>query len=334
MTPVTVDHALRHPDAFYASGAWSEAQTLHVAAAYSNPKRWATRRRTFNDFRRHLAGAANVTLHVGELAHGDRPFEVTDASHPFDHQWRTRDELWHKENLLNLVVSRFPADWQYGAYLDGDFHMTRPDWALETIHLLQHFDWVQLFSSYSDLGPDHRPLNVVPGFAYNWVEKRGRVPTGYQDGSPGGGWAFRRSAFETCGGLLDICILGAGDSYMACGLAGTGSSHPETRNGRPEYRQAVAAWQERAGRLRGNISYLANHALHYWHGSKAARGYGTRWKILRDFSFNPHTDLFRDWQGLYQLTPDKPGLRDALRRYFASRNEDDPSLGGGERPLV
>jgi hypothetical protein len=121
---------------------------------------------------------------------------------------------------------------------------------------------------------------------------------------------------------------------MACGLAQVGDSRPETKNCRPEYRQAIAAWQSRAGRLRGNFSYLANHALHYWHGSKAQRGYSTRWRILQEFAFNPHTDLCRDWQGLYQLTPDKPGLRDALRRYFASRNEDDSSLGGGDRPLV
>jgi len=72
---------------------------------------------------------------------------MTDAANPLDLQLRTSDEMWHKENLLNLVVQRFPADWKYGAYLDGDFHMTRPDWALEAIHQLQHYDFAQLFSS-------------------------------------------------------------------------------------------------------------------------------------------------------------------------------------------
>ena len=330
-----IDHGRHHPDVYYGSAEWSEAQVLHVAAAYSNPKRWQTRRRLFNDFRRHIFAAANVRLHVGELAYGDRPFEVTDAAHPLDHQWRTRDELWHKENILNQVVSRFPADWQYGAYLDGDFIMTRPDWALEAIHLLQHFDWVQLFSSYADLSADQRPLGVSAGFAYNWVERRPGTPTGYRAvGSPGGGWAFRRSAFEAVGGLLDVCILGAGDHYMACGLAGVVDQRAETRNCRPEYRQAIAAWQQRAASLNGNFSYLPHHALHGFHGTKVSRAYGTRWKILEEWSFNPYTDLFRDWQGLYQLTPAKPGLRDALRRYFASRNEDDPTLADHERPLV
>jgi hypothetical protein len=333
MTPVTIDHALRHPDTFYASGPWSEAQTLHVAAAYSNPKRWSTRRRTFNDFRRHMAGAANVQLHVGELAYGDRPFEVTDADHPLDHQWRTSQELWHKENILNLVISRFPADWQYGAYLDGDFCMTRPDWALETIHLLQHFDFVQLFSTYQDLGPNNEPLGVRPGFAYNFA-RTGVAPRSYRAGAPGGGWAFRRIAFNAVGGLLDVCILGSGDSWMAYGLSGQPNNHPETHDPGEGYADAILRWQQRAAVIRKNFSYLNNHAIHYWHGSKARRGYSTRWQILRQFKFDPRTDLFRDWQGIYQLTPDKPGLRDAIRQYFASRNEDDSSLGGGERPTV
>jgi hypothetical protein len=328
-----VNHALAHPNVHYAAGPWSQAQTLHVAAAYSNPQRWNTRRATFNDFRGHIAQAPNVQLHVGELAYGDRPFEVTSPACATDAQFRTVTELWHKENLLNLVVSRFPADWRYGAYVDGDWCFTRRDWALEAVHLLQHYDWVQLFSSYSDLGPDQRPNSVVPGFAYNWRERRGTARS-YAGGSPGGAWAFRRSAFEACGGLLDFCILGAADWYMACGLAGVTNDHrAETIHCGPAYREAIATWQRRAGALKGNISYLPAHAIHHFHGSKGMRGYASRWQILRDFDFNPNTDIYRDWQGLWQLTPDKPGLRDALRKYFRERNEDDPTLHG-ERPLL
>ena len=51
-----------------------------------------------------------------------------------------------------------------------------------------------------------------------------------------------------------------------------------------------------------------------------------RWKILKDFQFNPRTDLKRDHQGLWQLEDDHTlrfvGLRDAIRNYFRMRNED------------
>ena len=122
-----------------------------------------------NDFREHIRASANVVLHVGELAYGDRPFEVT-GDDPNDVILRTSHELWHKENILNLVAQRFPPDWRYGAVIDGDFHMTRRDWALEAIHQLQHFDFVQLFSRYSDLSSEHRPFRVMPSFAFNYVK--------------------------------------------------------------------------------------------------------------------------------------------------------------------
>ncbi len=94
---------------------------------YSNCFRWRTRRELVNDCIRHLRGMANVDLHVVELAYGDRPFEVT-GGHVNDVQLRTESELWHKEQLINIGVSRFPVDWKYGAYVDGDFHSPAMTW--------------------------------------------------------------------------------------------------------------------------------------------------------------------------------------------------------------
>ncbi|MGH7839387.1 MAG: hypothetical protein ACREQC_16395, partial [Candidatus Binataceae bacterium] len=75
---------LNHPDVQRPWSEWSEGQTLHLAVAYSNPFRWRTRRILMNDFRRRATGWPNVKLYVGELAYGDRPFEVTgDRSAPF-----------------------------------------------------------------------------------------------------------------------------------------------------------------------------------------------------------------------------------------------------------
>ena len=116
----------KHPDVHTPWRPWSEEQIFHVAVAYSNPVRWASRRVLLNDFPGGYAASANVVLHVGESAYGDTPFEVT-GDDPNDVQLRTSHELWRKENILNLVAQRFPPDWRYGAVIDGDFHMTRRD---------------------------------------------------------------------------------------------------------------------------------------------------------------------------------------------------------------
>src|SRR5579863_6881732 len=171
MTP----HANVHKDVHEPWRQWSNDVTLHVACAYSNPLRWRTRRVLMNDFRRHMAASPNVVLHAGELAYGERPFEVTGED-PLDVQLRTAHELWHKENILNAVIHHFPADWKYGAIIDADFHMTRRDWALEAIQQLQHYDFVQLFTTYSDLSAEHRPYRIMPSFA--WQHLHGAQSSG------------------------------------------------------------------------------------------------------------------------------------------------------------
>lgn len=349
-TLVNHDHA--HPNETIPTQSWSQDQTLHVAAVYSNPCRWRSRRELFNNFRRHMESLPNVRLYVGELAYGDRPFEVTTKDNPDDLQLRTREVLWHKENLLNLVINRFDAGWEYGAISDGDFHFSRHDVALETIHQLQRYDWVQMYSTYSDLSPTHKPMRLQHSFAFKYAtgqlsEDMMRT-LGASDaygseygsrgvGTTGGCWAFRRESFDAVGGLLDTCILGSGDWHMAFGVAGAPDSHPNvaelTKCG-ARYAESIKVWQARASAaVRRNVGFVNCHALHYFHGSKKKRGYGERWKILRDNDFNPHADIYRDSHGVWQLNPNRIKLRDDVRRYFDSRSEDDPGFYGSDREL-
>jgi hypothetical protein len=334
---------LHHPDLHPKSSPWSESRQLHVAACYSNPFRWRTRRELANDFRRHMAHSPNVQLHMVELAYGDRPFEVTDdRGCSGDLQLRTRSELFHKENLLNRVIAAFPSDWEYGAIIDADFHFSRHDWALETVHQLQMYDWVQLFSSYTDLtgenlGAGHRPNGINNGFAFNYVQNGYRVHQdvangevssggygGRRAGATGGAWAFRRSAFDAVGGLMDRCILGHGDWWMAFALVGEVAPDMRIKGYSPGYRDYILAWQERAASLGKNVGYVDGHALHHFHGPKNRRGYSSRDAILVKHQYDPGTDVFPDWQGVLQLSPKKTGLRDDVRRYFLSRSEDTP----------
>jgi hypothetical protein len=88
------------------------------------------------------------------------------------------------------------------------------------------------------------------------------------------------------------------------------------------YMNMVLRWQENAAALEHNVGYVSGTILHRWHGSKAKRGYRSRWKYLLDNQFDPYIDLKVDSQGLYALTGSKAALRDGLREYFRSRNED------------
>lgn len=304
------------------------SQPLYVACAISNPQRYHSRYRHFQAFEKHMAESGAV-LYTVELALRDRHHEITAPENPRHIQLRSASELWHKENLLNIGVSRFPDDWHYGAVIDADFLMTRSDWATEAIHQLQHYRWVQLFSSYSDLTHDHQASRAMPSFATimdrlnasEWATPYYGT-TSLVHGAPGGAWAFRRDAFDDVGGLLDTCILGSADWHMAYSLAGKVNRHADFTVLSRGYVESLHEWADRAAGNRGSVGCVQNHAMHYWHGHKDKRAYATRVKILKKHCFDPRRDLKRDWQGVLSWQGNKAALEEDVRQYFRSRDED------------
>jgi hypothetical protein len=297
---------------------------LYVVTAISNPVRYHSRYALYRDFAKRVADAGGV-LFTAELAFGDRPFEVTSAEDCHAIQVRSFHELWHKENLLNLAIERLPPDWEYVAWVDADVVFGRPDWVQETIQQLQHYMVVQMFSHAVDLDPNCRPLQTHLGFVYSWLES---LPSGgrYERWHPGYAWAARREALDYVGGLIDWAILGAADHHMATALIGRAR---ETLSAKltTTYKEMVLEWEARARKyIMRDIGYVDGTLLHHWHGKKRDRRYVERWRILTENHFDPFLDLKRDTQGLYQLTDRNIGLRDDLRRYFRSRNEDSIDL--------
>ena len=301
---------------------------------------------------------SGVKLYTVELAYGDRPFEITEETYGTEIRLRTRQELWHKENLLNIAMQNLPSDWKYVAWIDADVTFMRPDWAQETVQQLQHYDFVQMFSQALDIGPspDYHVIQSACGFMYcyqNELQNKAIPPLlingklnpkrfssgkvgyyGKQDRSIywhcGFAWAARRDALTKCGGLLDTGALGAGDHHMALGMIG------QAENGIPDfvtagYKSSVLRWQDRCLKaIRKNVGYVSGTIHHAWHGSKANRKYWDRWKILVDNQFDPYSDLMKDPQGVYQLVDHgderSVKLRDQMRAYFASRDEDSNAL--------
>lgn len=296
---------------------------LYVITTMFNPLRYLSRYKLYVQFEKHCLDAGAIPYTV-ELALRDRNHQVTHYENPQHIQLRGPGEIWYKENLGNIAVSWLPEDAEYIAFVDADFHFTRADWAVETVHVLQHVDACQMFSGLTYETHDHRRHGVLNGFAYLHCNQH-KMPKHYgHQGAVGGAWAFRRSALKKLGGLLDICILGSGDWHMSFALAMRDDYHPELTHLKaiPGYIDAIKRWAENARVLNGNIGYVDCHAIHHWHGPMKARGYTTRPQILVRNEFDPLNDLIRDEQGVLQLRGNKPKLRDEIRTYFRQRNED------------
>lgn len=311
---------------------------LHVVTAVSNPERYRSRYSLYKNFERHCIDSG-AKLHTVELAFGERPFEVTVAGCANHVRLRTKSQVWHKENLLNVGISRLPSDWKYVAWVDCDVTFARPDWVAETVQQLQHFSVVQMFSHLVDLGPDYtpapafyadQPLSFAYCHAHNLTAGR-RATGGYGVNGdaagqghywhPGFAWAARREAIDDLGGLIDWAITGGADYLMALCLTGARRLPAWAEDG--SQGRALAEWKGRCDRyVRGNVGYVPGVLLHNWHGRKAQRFYKERWQVLLDNGFDPDLDLKKDSQGVWQLTDRCPRLRDDLRNYFRARNED------------
>lgn len=308
---------------------------LHVVAVVHNPLRFASRERLFRDFAARMH-AAHVRLHVVEAAFGDRLHVHHHPDHAQHIFLRQKDELWVKESMINVGFSHLPDDWEYAAWIDGDVAFGRPDWALETIHQLQHYPVVQMFQTALDLGPSGEAMEIFNGFGYTiaaglpkrFLDKGGYygAKIGGKFAHPGFAWAIRRDAFDGVGGLIDWSILGSADHLMALALVGHAAlGVPSGMH--PNFLRLAKAWEERAAEVvHGNVGYVPGTLHHQWHGRKIQRGYVSRWDILKKFKYDPERDIRRDHRGLMCFTHRGERLRAAIRGYFRSRNEDSVDL--------
>lgn len=312
-----------------------------VISVISNPVRYKRRYELYHPFAEmvHQAGVQMITV---ECAFGNRPFMVTHAHNPHHLQVRSFEELWHKENMINLGVKHAcaiaPGQVKEIAWIDADCRPARPprDWFEETWHQLQHYEFVQMWEFLQSLDVYYNPFGTPdPSFMGNYIKygtpyiKQDKTP--YSPGpkawgSPGLAWAANIEAFNHIGGLPDYTILGAGDWYLAHMLVSElGLDHLKTYS--PGYRNRFIKTQERCARwIKADVGMVQGLVHHDWHGKKANRGYSTREKILIENQYDPDTDIKQDGQGLYQLETWEPRqikMRDQIRAYFRARNEDE-----------
>jgi hypothetical protein len=296
---------------------------LYVIAVVSNPRRFKRRYQLFKEFVQRMKKYKGIELYVAEMALGDREFEMTEEKNPNHIQLRGKDELWVKENLINIAVSKLPADWKYVSWIDADIQFINEHWVQETIHMLQHHDVVQLFETCADMGPTGRILKVHYGFGYMHQFRENLPKTlKYEFHHTGYAWACTRKLWNKMGGLMDWAILGAADHHMA--LAWTGkvmkSVHGQVSD---SYKKHLQTFQDKCDFGKTSVGYVKGTIAHFYHGSKKNRKYQERWQILVDNKFDPDRDITYSADGLLwfsNLCNEK--LRDQISEYFYTRDED------------
>lgn len=169
-------------------------EPLYAVVPYFNPWRWKSRVKHTERAIKHFAdsGAVIYLVEVGfnrrDLVFADSGLDgaLANCGIHGEHKHKyiglhTKDELWLKENAINIGVQNLPYNWNQVCWLDSDVHFVRPNWVGEAIHKLQHGGttdraFLQMFSHARDLGPNYEMLDEnYPhanglGFAHAWKE--------------------------------------------------------------------------------------------------------------------------------------------------------------------
>lgn len=297
---------------------------IHVVTVVTNPVRFNSRYNLYRKFVKYMKESGVVHLWTVEIQNGERAFQVTKKNNSYNIQLRTEDELWVKENAINLAINRLTPkfkDWKYVAWIDADVEFTRKDWLYETLEELQNSHWVQLFQNAVDLGPNNEILNTHNGFVYSYLNGKEYNPS-YMSWHPGYAWAATRESLTGVGLLIDKAILGSADRHMCMSLIGKGEQS-YNKDVHPDYKDMVNSWQIRADQyIKRDISYVKTGLMHFWHGKKKDRQYNDRWKVLVKNQYSPYRHVYQDWQGVMQLDLDAIQLKEDIKKYFRSRLED------------
>ena len=314
----------------YVSGA-----VLDIILPLSNPRRFKRREQLFKQALKRIdayateRGLTNYRVWPVEGTFGDRDYSV---EHPNAIRVKLVDELWSKENLLNIAIARLPSDWKYVAWIDADILFMNDDWIGETIEMLQHHPVVQPWSDCIHQGPNAEILTTHKSFGWCNMGNVKRLVPGLESYGgtfwhPGFAWAARREVIEAAGGLLDWAVLGSADHHMALAMIGTVQESASDGLGKGYY-EKLNEYQERIFPVvKGDVGYVPGSILHYYHGRLGNRKYRERWGIMVDAKFDPNFHIEKDYQGVYRFT-DKATMRfkNDIRDYFIVREEDANTL--------
>lgn len=299
---------------------------LHVVCVISNPCLYATRYILAREFIKRMEFEPNILLYVCELLYEDQgqtTFYVTDAKNPRHLQIKTKTPLWHKENMINVLIrEKLPPSWKAVAWIDADVLFESAHWATDTLKVLNgQYDMVQIFSHCVDMDKKENTMQIFQSFGYKYANGREYSGGGLDFWHPGYAWACTRKAYDKMGGLYDLSILGSGDHNMAFSLLG--KSTISVNNGvNMDYKDSVMKYERNVKHLR--LGYVPGVIRHYFHGTKKNRKYSERWQILVKNRFSPCNHLIRDVNGILQPSTEcPPELLGDILNYFKERNEDD-----------
>lgn len=298
-----------------------------IIACYFNPQNSPYRLKAFNIF---YDSIKHLNHQIIECVIGDSQPQLPENKNI--KRIHTENLLWHKESLLNKLVSELPLKFKYIFWVDADVIFTSNDWLIDSVESLQTNNIVQPFEYCVHLDRDE----LEPSFNTRaWEHTMGLptrhpkmwrsfcatfVTTHYGDnenydrhGHVGFAWGARREVLDAVP-LYDKALIGGADHIIAHAAAGH-ICHSCISKSFTDNLDDVNDWSKRFYRVvNGKIGYASGTLYHIWHGDIEKRQYLKR---IQDFTPKTKQITKKDKNGLY--VTDNGNDDQYVRDYFNHR---------------
>lgn len=311
-----------------------------IISCFFNPQNSPYRLKAFNHFYNSIKHLNHQIIEcvIGETKDiGGLTYSRTSAQLPSSPNIKrvyTESLLWHKEALLNKIISELPEKYKYVFWVDADVIFTNKNWLVEAVSELKHgANIIQPFEycvhlnkdelkpdfnvdNYRDAAsePKYRHKQLWRSFCANFVTTNLSGDENYdRHGHVGFAWGAKREILDKVP-LYDKALIGGADHIIAHAAAGQ-IIHPCIKNSFTDNLHDVNAWSRLFYmQVKGKIGYVKGDLYHIWHGDINKRQYLKR---VQEFTSKAKNITIKDGNGLY-VTKDKKHI-EYMDNYFRNR---------------
>jgi hypothetical protein len=296
-------------------------EKLHVVGVISNLCNYKRRYQLAKEFVERMEKNPDIELYIVELLYEtNTDFAITNSDNKNHLQLKTKYGLWHKENMINLGVSKLlPKNWKYFAWIDMDIEFEDPYWAKKAIQEFEKgYDVIQLFEYCKNMD-QHGGYDLKKSAGSSDQSKIAYGLT--YNGHPGFAWAMNRKTYDKIGKIYDYAILDGGDTVVLSCILDTLSTYCKNRKLTVPYILDLNKYKSKFVDIK--LGYIPVMIKHHFHGQIVNRKYNERYLVLQKHRYNP-SFLSVDENGV--LIPGEKFSKlfiDDIYKYFRDRNEDE-----------
>lgn len=316
-----------------------------IVACFFNPQNSPYRLLAFQKWYRTIK---HLNHRIVECLIGDNAVSQLPDS-PYITQVQADSLMFHKEALLNHVISELPSQFKYVFWMDTDVLLTNQNWLPEAVHVLQEeaavvqpFEYCVHLEKNTDK-PDF-DVDAAKPLINNLHKRHKRLWRSYGathatsgrhndhsanenydlHGHVGFLWGAKREVLEQCP-LFDKAVIGGADHVIAhattnqighpCIKKGFADNIDETLDWSREWFRAVVQNVPKLAVWRGQSGYLgfvSGDLYHIWHGDISNRKYLKR---IQEFT-GATRRMDKDRRGFYKVDGAKAAY---MRRYYQQR---------------